>query len=142
MAGVLPGERCCEPFRYDILYIMSDIAELLTSARESAGLTQAELARRAGTSQSAIARLERGQVSPSLETVRRLARAAGFEVRVSLVPRTDGDPVVEAYKRDVDRTLLRDNLRKTVDRRLRDIDAFRRDADELRSAVASRRARR
>lgn len=121
---------------------MSDnIGALLAGAREHAGLTQGELARRAGTSQSAIARLERGQVSPSLGTIRRLARAAGFDVRVSLVPRTDGDPVVQAYKRDVDRTLLRENLRKTVDRRLRDIEAFRQDADELRTAVAQRRVR-
>jgi transcriptional regulator with XRE-family HTH domain len=114
---------------------------IVAAAREQAGLTQGELARRAGTSQSAIARLERGQVSPSLATVQRLANAAGFDVRVSLVPRTDTDPVVQAYKRDVDRTLIRENLRKTVDRRLRDIEAFRRDADELRRAIAVRRSR-
>jgi transcriptional regulator with XRE-family HTH domain len=117
-----------------------DSAELLVEAREQAGLSQSELAKLAGTSQSAVARLERGQVSPSLATLRRLARAAGFDVQVSLAPRPTGDPVVQAYKRDVDRTLLRENLRKSVDRRLRDIEAFGRDADELRRAVTRRRA--
>lgn len=75
-------------------------------------------------------------MSPSLDTIQRLVGAAGFDVVVNLVPRHPSDPVVEAYKRDVDRTLLRENLRKTVDRRLRDIEAFRRDADELRRAVS------
>jgi len=106
------------------------------SARERAGLSQGELARRAKTSQSAIARLERGRVSPSFSTIQRVVRAAGFDVQVTLVARPGGDPVVEAYKRDVDRTLLRENLRKSVDRRLRDIEAFAHDAGELRRAVS------
>ncbi len=116
---------------------MSDtLAAVLLSARERAGLSQGELARRAGTSQSAIARLERGHVSPSFATVQRLVGAAGFDLHVSLASRPAGDVLVEAYKRDVDRSLLRDNLRKTVDRRLRDIEAFARDAAALRRAVS------
>jgi transcriptional regulator with XRE-family HTH domain len=57
---------------------------LLLQARKAAGLTQRELARRAGTSQSVIARIERGQASPSLDTLRRLLAAAGFELRIDL----------------------------------------------------------
>ncbi|MBA3296398.1 MAG: hypothetical protein H0U19_05640, partial [Acidobacteria bacterium] len=34
------------------------------------------------------------------------------------------DPVVEAYKKDVDRTLLRERLKLTVDQRLRDLETF------------------
>ena len=113
--------------------------ELLASARAQAGLSQTALAALAGTSQSAIARLEKGQVSPSFGTVQRLLGAAGFDVEIKLVPRAAADPVVAAYKRDVDRTLLRENLSKSVDRRLRDIEAFQRDASELRRAVSRRR---
>lgn len=50
--------------------------------RRDAGLTQAELADRAGTSQPAIAAYEAGRKSPSLATLRRLADAAGLEVVV------------------------------------------------------------
>ena len=113
--------------------------EMLASARERAGLSQTALAAKSGTSQSAIARLERGQVSPSLGTIRRLLGAAGFDIQIILVARDAADPVIAAYKRDVDRTLLRDNLSKSVDRRLRDIEAFHRDAGELRRAVSLKR---
>jgi transcriptional regulator with XRE-family HTH domain len=56
--------------------------ELLKDAREHAGLSQRELARRAGTSQAMVARIERGQQSPSLATLERLVRACGRELRV------------------------------------------------------------
>ena len=56
--------------------------ELLRDARESAGLSQRELAQRAGTSQAMVARIERGQQSPSLATLDRLVRACGLELRV------------------------------------------------------------
>jgi predicted nucleotidyltransferase/DNA-binding XRE family transcriptional regulator len=50
---------------------------LIRDARRAAGLSQAELARRAGTSQPAIARYESGDTSPSVVTLDRLLRAAG-----------------------------------------------------------------
>ncbi len=55
-------------------------ADLLREARLRAGLTQAELGRRVGRSQSQIARWERGDVKPSLETLRDLIRACGLEL--------------------------------------------------------------
>lgn len=109
---------------------------MVSDARTRAGLSQRELAQRAGTSQSAIARIESGAVSPSFATVRRLVEACGFELRLSLAPAGASDPVVEAFKRDVDRTLLRENLRKTVEQRLGDVEAFRKSAERLRHAVA------
>lgn len=113
-----------------------DIASIVATARERAGLTQQQLADRAGTSQPAVARLERGQGSPSIDTVRRIVNAAGFDLRVDLVPRAVvHDAVVAAYKAGVDRSLLRENLGKTVDRRLRDMEAFRKAAGQLRSAT-------
>jgi transcriptional regulator with XRE-family HTH domain len=57
---------------------------LLSRARAAAGLTQRELAKQARTSQSVIARIERGQVSPSFDTLSRLVAAAGFELRIDL----------------------------------------------------------
>jgi len=51
-------------------------AQLLRSARESAALTQTELSRRAGTSQSDISFVERGQRSPSVATLERLLGAS------------------------------------------------------------------
>lgn len=44
------------------------------------------------------------------------------------------DPVVEAYKRDIDHTLLRENLRRTVDERVRNLMALQRLAEEARRA--------
>jgi transcriptional regulator with XRE-family HTH domain len=94
---------------------------VVAALRQNARLTQAELARRAGTSQPAIARLEAGAASPSLATLDRLARAADCELDIRVVPRSVPDPVIAAYQRDIDRTLLRQNLRLTVDQRIRSL---------------------
>jgi transcriptional regulator with XRE-family HTH domain len=61
-------------------------SDLLREARLRSGLTQAELGRRIGRSQSQIARWERGDVKPSLETLRDLIRACGLELAFRLVP--------------------------------------------------------
>ncbi len=44
------------------------------------------------------------------------------------------DAVIEKYKRDIDRTLLRENLRRTVDERFRQLMELQKFADELRGA--------
>lgn len=62
------------------------IIEALVRARTEARLSQSELAKRIGTTQSAIARLEGGGVSPSLSTLRRYAEATGTKLHVELVP--------------------------------------------------------
>ena len=61
------------------------LIEALVRARTAAKLTQTELARRLGTTQSAIARLEGGGVSPSISTLRRYAEATGTRLTVGLV---------------------------------------------------------
>ena len=53
--------------------------------RTTPRLTQEELARRLGTTQSAIARLEGGRVSPSFATLRRYAEATGTRLTVGLI---------------------------------------------------------
>jgi transcriptional regulator with XRE-family HTH domain len=72
---------------YDALEEEYALAKLLIGARVKAGLSQAELAERMGTSQSAIARLESGRVRPSLTTLKRLAEATGTTLRISLEPK-------------------------------------------------------
>jgi predicted nucleotidyltransferase/DNA-binding XRE family transcriptional regulator len=55
----------------------------LAAARQASSLTQAGLAARLGTTQSAIARLERGEVAPSITTLSRLADALGIQFEVA-----------------------------------------------------------
>ncbi len=50
------------------------------------------------------------------------------------------DPVVEAYKRDIDRTLLRQNLRRSVTERVANLRALQRLASEARRAGGARRS--
>ena len=60
-----------------------DIAMLVREMREQAGLTQAELANRAGTTQSVIARLEDAEYSGhSLTTLQRIAAACGVALKL------------------------------------------------------------
>jgi transcriptional regulator with XRE-family HTH domain len=66
-------------------------ADLIREARRRAGLTQAQLAERAGTTQSAVARWERGRSAPSFDTVRRLVRACGFDLFVTIEEYDDSD---------------------------------------------------
>lgn len=57
-------------------------AALLRNARHAARLSQADLARRAGTSQPAVARYESGAASPSVRTLERLLHSAGFRLNL------------------------------------------------------------
>jgi transcriptional regulator with XRE-family HTH domain len=71
--------------------------DLLREARLRSGLSQAELARRAGKATSVIGRWERGEVHPSLETLQELIHAAGLELRFRLEDGDDGrDALVKA----------------------------------------------
>ena len=67
------------------------IADLLRSARAQSGLTQRALARRAGTAQSVVARIEGAETSPTWATLERLLRGAGFSLTVQLIPRPQLD---------------------------------------------------
>jgi predicted transcriptional regulator len=52
-----------------------DIARAIALARTNAGVTQLELAKRMGTTQTAIARLESGRLAPKTSTLQRFADA-------------------------------------------------------------------
>lgn len=72
----------------------------LVNARLAAGLTQAELAARIGTTQSAIARLERGGTVPTVETLYRLAGELGLRFEINpkeglVVPPGEYPPTLE-----------------------------------------------
>lgn len=62
------------------------LVEALVRARAAANLTQSELAARIGTTQSAIARLEGGRLSPSVRTLRRYAEATGMRLTFGFEP--------------------------------------------------------
>ena len=57
----------------------------LIRARQAAGLTQAQLAKRMGRRQSLISEIESGRRSPRFETLADAARAMGYELRVEFV---------------------------------------------------------
>ena len=64
------------------------LALQVAAERVRRGLTQVELARLCGTTQSAVARLERGTRPPRLDTLLRIANALDCELDVRLRPRT------------------------------------------------------
>jgi ribosome-binding protein aMBF1 (putative translation factor) len=55
-------------------------------ARATAGLTQAQLAKRMKTSQAVVARLESGRTLPSTRTLKRFAKATGHRLKISFEP--------------------------------------------------------
>lgn len=69
-----------------------DAAVLLQEARRRSGLSRRQLAQRGGTSASTLAAYESGTSVPSVTTLARLLRAAGFEAEANLrpLPTTDG----------------------------------------------------
>lgn len=64
---------------------------VIKRARQRAGISQAELARRLGTQQPVVARWESGARSPSFETVGRAVEACGLALDVGLIERDPGE---------------------------------------------------
>lgn len=88
-------------------------SHILRAARSGASLTQRELAGRASTAQSVVARVELGETSPTWDTMMRLVRASGHTLHISL----ERDPVV-------DRSVLDDVpriLKMTPEQRLEEV---------------------
>ena len=109
---------------------------LLQRARADAGLSQAALAAAAGTTQSAIARLEQDESNPTIATLVRCAAAAGYRIEIGLVPAPAPDAVIERYKHDVDRSLLRENIRRSYDERVRSLGEWQVTTRALAAATA------
>ena len=68
------------------------LASAIIAARRHAGLTQAELAERMGTTQSTIARLEGGKSKPSTTTLEKIASATGTELTIGFRPIPTNSP--------------------------------------------------
>lgn len=69
---------------YDALGPKYALISAMLDARGKKGMTQAEIARRAGTTQSAIARFESGRSNPTLEFATRLSHALGAKLEIRL----------------------------------------------------------
>lgn len=76
---------------YDNLEEEFSFLDKFLEARSSAGMSQAEVAEKMGTTQSAVARLEsgRGKHSPSLSTLRKYAHALGYRIDLKLIKEED-----------------------------------------------------
>ncbi|MET7242627.1 helix-turn-helix transcriptional regulator [Methylobacterium sp. EM32] len=59
-----------------------DLAFAMAEARQAAKLSQAEVARRIGTSQAMVARWETGKTAPTTTSLRRFAEATGARLRI------------------------------------------------------------
>src|SRR5690349_18007948 len=88
----------------------SSAAALVQLARLKAGLSQRELAERAAVPTTMISAYERDRRQPTLETLRKLLRAAGFDLRLELAPYDLHDDVLEALERNrsADERAMRD----------------------------------
>ncbi len=69
---------------YDEIHEAMGVGYLILKARAATGLTQAQLAKKVGTSQSMVARWESGAQVPSVRTLMKVAKATGYELAVGL----------------------------------------------------------
>jgi len=72
----------------DRVWFFAAIAEKVAGRRVAMNMSQRELAQRCGTTQSAIARLERGGRPPRIDTLLRIAEALECDLQVELIPRS------------------------------------------------------
>jgi transcriptional regulator with XRE-family HTH domain len=80
--------------------IRMNAGRVLREARLERGFDQATLARRAGTTQAYVSRIERGVVSPSVQTLNRLLSAMGLRLQASLQPLPHGNMTPVELRRD------------------------------------------
>jgi transcriptional regulator with XRE-family HTH domain len=111
---------------------VSGVHLLLKQARREAGLSQADLARRLGVSQVAVAKLERPGANPTVDTLDRALWAAGWRLALDVTPRRAGG---------VDESLIRRQLELTPAERIAGIEETYRQARALQSAGEAARAR-
>jgi transcriptional regulator with XRE-family HTH domain len=105
--------------------------DLIRSARVAAGLTQNELAQALGTTQGAIARLERRGANPTVATLDGALRATGHRLMLEAAP----------HKPNFDETLIASRLRLTPAQRLRTFQAAHRKLAPLAGAANRTRGR-
>ncbi len=79
-------ERAAFDAVYDAARLAIEVGEQIRQARETAEMTQRQLARVMGTSQAAVARLEAGGTSATLTTLHKAAAALDLRVTVAFSP--------------------------------------------------------
>jgi ribosome-binding protein aMBF1 (putative translation factor) len=84
LAAMTANERAVFDETYETTRLALDVGKKLRDARETAGLSQRELAARMGTSQAAVARLEAGGVGATLTTLQKVAAALDLKITVEL----------------------------------------------------------
>jgi transcriptional regulator with XRE-family HTH domain len=104
-------------------------ATAIRVARRTAGLSQQELARRLGTSQPVIARLEREGGNPTVRTLEQTLRATGHRLTLSIEP----------HRSSIDESLVRQHLDLTPAARIAQLETMYEEARAI--AQAGRRAR-
>ena len=102
----------------------SSITDVVRGLRGRAGISQAELARRIGTTQSAVSRWENGHDEPRWSTLQQIASACGLRASIHV-------------DEDVDRTQLRAHLAMSHADRLRSVA----NVSRLRSGATAGRVR-
>ena len=77
----------CPEFKkeYDALEVEYDIISQIIKTRLEQNLTQSDLAKRVGTAQSNISRLESGNYNPTLEFLEKIANSLGKKLKVSFI---------------------------------------------------------
>lgn len=94
--------------------------------RQRSGLTQSELARRAGTSQPTLARYESGDLVPRLETLTRLAAAAEHDLIMTVQPEVRrGALTIDEVTIDLRSLIISDGITAVWHRLLDFVDDFR-----------------
>ena len=81
-AAYPPEDEAAHAKAYAAATLAGELAELIYTLRTRAGLTQTQLARRMGTTQSSVARIEGGGSLPTVDLLARLSRATGAELRI------------------------------------------------------------
>jgi transcriptional regulator with XRE-family HTH domain len=102
---------------------------MIREARRSAGLTQAALASRLSTTQSAVARLERDASSPRVETLERALRACGQRLELAARP----------WRPNIDETVVAQKLRMPPGERIKSFERSYANVREIAIAGASSR---
>jgi transcriptional regulator with XRE-family HTH domain len=92
-----------------------DGGRLLREARLERSLDQAELARRAGTTQTYVSRIERGAVSPSLNTLRRLMNAMGVDLHLSVESLPHGNQSADELRADLRELTAEQRLERAIE---------------------------
>jgi transcriptional regulator with XRE-family HTH domain len=103
----IPVEEAFQEWRKDPEYVAAydaiadefAVASALIKARAAAEMTQEQVARAMGTTQTVIARMESGKSMPSTRTLERFAKATHTRLRISFEPEKPGQSVTQQQKR-------------------------------------------